>query len=342
MKWTNAAVEIIKNRYTTDGAVRLAKELGTTANAVTAKARRLGIDPTRKKPPKNFQWNETMLSILKNRYVEEGAEAIAAELNLCVSTVQHKAGELGLHTNAGHVRWGLKRASESKTVDIHYFDEWSPNMAYILGFLFADGCISKRLTDIRILIARKDEEILDFIKQELKSKQRIYRKEGGIDKRGSVIQPQSGLVISSTILVRAAMRLGLMPRKTYRDDPFPNVPDEMVSHFIRGYLDGDGCICPHQNGRSWSCSISFTGSCKFINGLRNKLTKLAGMRTHPLQFREGKGTDWACVTWSALEDLYLFRNFAYPAGFSFCLKRKKKRLDEWLSEPRRFWNLPTE
>lgn len=40
------------------------------------------------------------------------------------------------------------------------------------------------------------------------------------------------------------MQIGVNFRKTF-DLKMPNIPDEMIRHFIRGYFDGDGCICKY-------------------------------------------------------------------------------------------------
>ena len=136
-------------------------------------------------------------------------------------------------------------------------------------------------------------------------------------------------MIGSSILIKQMLGLGLKPRKTYNDDPFPNVPDAMMPHFVRGYLDGDGCISVTSKN---VCGVSFVGSPKFIVGIHDNLVRLVGMRTHAIQLC-GKKTKWSTVQWSSLEDLRLFYDFVY-SGDHFCLERKKQKLVKWLSEPR--------
>lgn len=330
-RWTPEAEQAVKDRYAADGPKTLAEELGTTAMSVTAKARRMGLDSTRKKPPKDFEWTDEMLAELTERYVAEGGQVLADEFGLAVDTVRRKASSLGLHTIAGHAIAGQKRAEENDRFNIRYFNTWSDDMAYILGFLFADGCINKRKTTTTICIAFKDESVLDFVKDCLKSSQEIYHQEGGVDERGSVIQPRSTLMLFSTVMVKSLAALGMHPRKTYRDDPFPAVPDEHMPHFIRGYFDGDGCVCITEE----FCSVSFVGSPRFITGLRDSLMKYAGMACKAVEVVKGKTTDWATVNWSANRDVRLFREFAYPEGFSFGLERKRAKLFSWVELERR-------
>ena len=58
-----------------------------------------------------------------------------------------------------------------------FFQTWSPSMAYILGFIFADGAIEdvqKSSRTCYLLITSKDLEILEQIKNALNSKHTIY------------------------------------------------------------------------------------------------------------------------------------------------------------------------
>lgn len=333
MKWTKEMVDILVRNYQTDGPSKLAKELETTHWAVTAKARRLGIGATRKKPPDGFEWTEDMLTSIRDQYVLEGGKKLSKKFGLSIDTVRRKASSMGLHTIIGHAIAGEDRAKNCSSWNLSYFDEWNPRMSYILGFLFADGSVDKRLVSIRIQIASKDESILDFIRKELNPKAKIYRFDGRLDRRtGNVNQPQSRFSINSTVIVRKLINLGLKWRKTYNDDSFPKVPDEMMAHFIRGYLDGDGCVCVSSNGY---CSISFVGSPKFISDLRNNLVRILGVRTSTIQIR-GSDVKWSTVCWNSLEDLRLLRDFLYPKGFGFCLDRKRSKLVEWLGNEIRY------
>ncbi len=58
------------------------------------------------------------------------------------------------------------------TVNEDYFKTWSNNMAYILGFFVADGCITKDLQTI--IFVQKDIEILHNLRKELNSTHRTF------------------------------------------------------------------------------------------------------------------------------------------------------------------------
>jgi len=332
--WTPETEQLVAERYQTDGAKVLAEELGTTAMSVTAKARRLGIGSTRKTPPKDFEWTEVMLAAIRERYEAEGAGKLAEEFGVRRMTVYRKATDLGLHTIAGRAIAGRVRAESNAKLDIHYFDQWSPNMAYILGFLFADGCVQSDLGSVSVVVSAKDVAVLEFIRKELKSEHTIYKVEGkqhsgplqGNQRNHRAIR---SLSLGSTVLVESLVKRGMHPRKTYRDDQFPEVPDDAMPHFIRGHFDGDGCASVPKV--KTHCSVSFVGSEKFIRAEHAALVRLVGMSERKIHVRSGKTTAYAESVWSSQDDLQKFINYIYPPGYGFCLERKKKVLDDWLA-----------
>ena len=53
----------------------------------------------------------------------------------------------------------------------NYFKTWSPNMAWLLGYMYANGCVFRPVKKESTLglgfsVQIKDEEILSFIKVE--------------------------------------------------------------------------------------------------------------------------------------------------------------------------------
>lgn len=106
--------------------------------------------------------------------------------------------------------------------------------AYWLGFLYADGCVaSGRRSDIELSLQLSDKEHLqkfkDFIGFEGKLITDSYR---------------CRVTFKNNKIKSDLIKLGCTPRKSLTLT-FPTedqVPKELIPHFIRGYLDGDGCI----------------------------------------------------------------------------------------------------
>lgn len=104
--------------------------------------------------------------------------------------------------------------------------------AYILGFIYADGCLyySKHTKRFRITISSKDEELMKRIHSLMTPKKKLY-------KDGNNFQ----VVTSNEIDINFIKRLGVSERKTYNLS-FPKINKKYYSHFIRGFFDGDGCV----------------------------------------------------------------------------------------------------
>lgn len=332
MQWTEEQLTLLRKWYGKIDNERLARRIGKKVEVVRLKASRLGL--TQKRNFQGFRWTEEKVEALKQRYPTEPARELAKEFGCHFETLRHKAATLGIRCLTGHKRGSKTRAVNNRSVDIHYFDQWSPNMAYILGFLFADGSISKRNSDVVIAVASKDEAILDFIKKETKSTRSIYIQKPKVDKEGYQHSQASFLYLSSQLLVKRLSELGLKRRKTYTDEPFPDVPPTMLPHFVRGYFDGDGSASVHRDKR-WPtaavCHLGIIGSPKFMEGLQNILVERAGMTDRPAKPAKECRTPVSRLIWTARADLKKFYAFAYPPGFGFCLERKRRVLYHWLT-----------
>lgn len=133
----------------------------------------------------------------------------------------------------------------------------SQEKAYILGYLYADGYNNTERGAVTLTISKKDEHILYDMKQyftEVPIKN--YVSKSGY-KPGQI---ESRLRIDSIKISTQLERLGCGNNKSLNLQ-FPNfISIDMMPHFIRGYLDGDGCISISNN----RCAVSIIGSLDFV------------------------------------------------------------------------------
>ncbi|WP_044748477.1 helix-turn-helix domain-containing protein [Bacillus alveayuensis] len=185
-----------------------------------------------------------------------------------------------------------------------YFKTWSKNMAYILGFFIADGFIANDIQTVGF--AQKEKYILEQIRDELGSNQPLYQ-----NKQTGVYM----LYLNSKVMKNDLMEIyGITPNKSL-EVKFPYVPDMYLSHFIRGYFDGDGNI----NSRGYV--VSFVGgSLDFMVALENHLktrgfeVNLAKKENHIRLYMSGRKTIKEFYDWIYHDKgLYLKRKFeAFP------------------------------
>ena len=226
--------------------------------------------------------------------------------------------------------------SEKKTnvyyIDEDFFRKWSPEMAYVLGFFAADGCltINRKRGNKYIEFVSTDYEIIDKIRSTLKSKHMISARRRGVNHLISY-----RLQIGSKKIYHDLEDLGFMPNKS-KILKFPHVPIVYLSHFIRGYFDGDGhCLFGkyQRKNRPSPTKIVFSGfssgSNKFLQKLQVVLKRYAGITGGSLCFSHN------CFRLSfASADSEKLYNFIYTdIGQSLYLSRKyikfQQALNKW-------------
>lgn len=153
----------------------------------------------------------------------------------CSSYIIHKILEknnINIYTHPKH-----KKDCELKENYFEVID--TPNKAYILGFIFADGNVYKNQLSIEIHV--RDIELLYFIKRELNTINKIsYRKRENTE--------LVCLRVVSEKICSDLGKYGVVPNKTYLTKHLPNIEEELLPHFLRGLVDGDGWISKTPQG----------------------------------------------------------------------------------------------
>jgi len=146
------------------------------------------------------------------------------------------------------------------TCDYNYFKTVdTEEKAYWLGFLMADGCVhNKRLS---LELQEKDLSHLKLFKDNISSTHPITYLKPREKFPGSYSNPAYRFRISSPILANDLDKQGMHPNKTFTAC-FPNLQTNLVNHFIRGLLDGDGCV--HLNKDKNSKFVYFLGTENII------------------------------------------------------------------------------
>lgn len=157
------------------------------------------------------------------------------------------------------------------TLNEKYFSNIdTESKAYWLGFIYADGCITEnkiedRLKALTLEITLKDEDrghlakFLESIESNTSVKDKIIKLNGK-----EIITCR--ISINCTSLCRDLIRQGCTPRKSLTIT-FPNsLPSHLVRHFIRGYIDGDGCISTRKR-------LSVVGTESFLNSMQGYFIK---------------------------------------------------------------------
>lgn len=147
----------------------------------------------------------------------------------------------------------------------HYFDSIdTPNKAYILGLLYADGYNSINKWTIRIQLQYTDKEILELIRKELclNKPLRFIKCSDKVASNGFTSKDMYQLEFCSKHMCKTLEQLGMVQNKSLVLK-FPDfLTEDLYSHFIRGYYDGDGSLCNHYTKKGWFQSLLTITSTK--------------------------------------------------------------------------------
>lgn len=118
--------------------------------------------------------------------------------------------------------------------------------AYLLGFYVADGNVNEKRKTFRISITESDKEIIDLFRLHISPNSRVYYhapyKVKGRNNKEYIGKPKLSYDVNSSKLVKSLVNMGYGYNKTYLHLNLPELSDELMIHFIRGYFDGDGWV----------------------------------------------------------------------------------------------------
>jgi len=205
-----------------------------------------------------------------------------------------------------------------KEYDKTFFKKWSGDMAYILGFLFADGNLikTKRNTYFTAFYT-SDYDLIFSIREKIGSNHKMSFRNG---KSSGVYRLQIG----SEELFNSLVELGLTPNKSRRMK-LPKIPAKFVGDFVRGYFDGDGNVWvgllnKKRKNPTLAMNSAFTSASNgFLLSLSRAL-KQQGLNGGSLI--KIKGKNCSRLQYSTLDTLKLYK-IMYNRRNKLYLSRKK-------------------
>ena len=180
-----------------------------------------------------------------------------------------------LLNKSGIRRRGHREAAKRKyEVNETYFDKIdSPDKAYFLGILYADGCNYTPGGQVLLVLTEDDKALLEKLSLLVHPNGRplINRRGKQFTYRGKsyVSRNSCALLISNTHISETLSKHGLVKAKSLILK-FPEwMPKELINHFVRGYFDGDGSI----SLGNCQISISIVGTeefCLYLKAILNE------------------------------------------------------------------------
>lgn len=165
-------------------------------------------------------------------------ETVMKKYNVCYASVYNAIKKYNLDYKYTYGRTIFFNEDYFETID-------TEEKAYWLGFIFADGSVGRtdksvssenRLT---IGLSIKDKSTLEAFARAIEMPEnKIFH----VYPKHSYSQSEMVYLYCNSIkMINDLKALGCHPHKTTHTE-IPDIAEELIPHFIRGYFDGDGCV----------------------------------------------------------------------------------------------------
>lgn len=210
------------------------------------------------------------IAFMQEHYKDMSYKEIADSLGFSERQIRGKINNMGL--------------SKNRKYNLDFFKNInSANKAYWLGFIYADGNIFNGALNIEVKY--DDEEILHSFIKDFNSNISLTQRERDITFNGYSYHTHTSLIrIYCKEVCKQLVEHGIVPNKTYRPE-YPRC-SQYFWHFVRGFLDGDGCLHVDKNGR---IIISFTNPNEsFLRYLNDEINTRLSIKGYIYKEKEWK------------------------------------------------------
>ena len=210
---------------------------------------------------------------LTQQELDDIKEMIDNDIPIKTISEKYQISESTIQRRKTNNHWTLVKRKNRYNFDENFFDEIdTEHKAYWLGFLMADGYIlSKRKgkranqsQNFGFSISMRDEELFGYFKEDLKAENpvNIYNNTSTSFKPNT---PYGRILLTSQHTVDSLKRHGIVENKTFITK-MPEISENLIPAFIRGYSDGDGSIYIDKNNRiGWS----LCGTKELLTSIQN-------------------------------------------------------------------------
>ena len=205
-------------------------------------------------------WSNDQVNYIRDKYVNQNSslKSLSDEFHVSPETLRNLLRKNNIQ---------LKGCKQGYPRNENYFTNIdTPDKAYWLGMFYADGCVIENRHEISIRLI--DKEHIEKFKNAIGAinhKITEYHDKRWVGEKIIYIFSIKDSRLSSDLI-----KWGCVQNKTLIINKIPNIPRDYVSHFIRGYFDGDGSL--HYLKGTNNYRISFTcGNSDFLCDIKKEL-----------------------------------------------------------------------
>lgn len=210
------------------------------------------------------KWGQSYLTLEQEYYILDAyyncnvtpkisAEVLEKELGISAETIRKVIRRFG------EIR-KLNEALKLYTVNEDYFEIIdTPEKAYWLGLLYADGHVTKELDRVIISLKEEDGCLIEQFAEDIEYTGVIETTRNQPNPKAQQF-PQTSVRINSRKMAKDLTKWGCSPSKT-KDLSFPHWMEEWLRpHFARGFIDGDGWVSITRRKNSELLTVGWCGT----------------------------------------------------------------------------------
>ena len=299
------------------------EQMGITKSQAYKAIRRMGL-----KSNCNRTMTPDNIKIIKEKYLE--GETIE-EITDKYFKDKYCSGEINMVLR----KLGITRPNGTQAKINHdYFENIdSEHKAYWLGFIYADGSITKKVYEkgsytyrLRMELMFEDKYILEQMALDLESdlKPKEYYNDTSHFEGYNKPKHTAYIMFSSKKMGEDLVKLGVMPNKTLILKSLPSIPDNLMKHFIRGYFDGDGSVYLTKDN---TIKTAFYGTHGFINSIQDFLIKELDLTKKKITDQKEANVSFVGMAKQESEKLY---HYMYDEATIF-LNRKYEKYNKYFN-----------
>ena len=215
----------------------------------------------------------------------------------------------------------------------HYFDEIDKeDKAYWLGFIVADGSVSKR--SVTISLSEVDGCHLRKIGSIFNVRLREHTRIRSNNKSSAMVT----MAFNSTYMCRVLLDYGLILNKRYSiklGNVFDCISKSYMRHFIRGLWDGDGSILLYKSYNKlyqkyyYKRSVSISGNIDLLKRTSYEISKELGIKKHRV-YPQKQSKNAGILAYQSKENILKLLNWLYGDSTVY-LERKQNSAMELIA-----------
>lgn len=254
-------------------------------------------------------WTDEEIQILNDYYPTHGINATAKILNVSRNTIIGKTRDLGIKISKSYL---CRFRTDLCNVDANYYINCkTPEAAYFLGFLWADGCITgTNQGRYQIMFCIKEEDARNVFP--------IFDKAGKwtVDYKNIKSGSRQGRARSQNKqLYDFLFENDYKSKDKSADKILSKIPEELKCYFFQGLLDGDGCIYYNDEQHRLEFAGPYDQDWSYIETIYKKLNIKYSIyrRISKKKVKDGsRFMKGSTIIVQNLEDILIFCKFIYP------------------------------